>query len=167
MASPDPSPFSLTIPLPSEAECLRLGARLAPLFEAGDMIWLIGALGAGKTTLARGAIQALCGEDVDIPSPTFALIQQYETADLLISHMDLYRLENPDEVEELGLDDALDAGACLIEWPDRLGAFALDDRLEIHLQSVDAAGAASRREARMTGYGLWARKLRRLAPPSP
>jgi len=146
--------------LADEAATVALAGEIACRLAAGEAVFLIGELGAGKTTLARGIIQALCGPETEAPSPTFALIQQYDSPDLLISHFDLYRLEKPDEVWELGYEEALDMGACLIEWPDRLGGVAATDRLEIELQSL--ASDAGARCAAITGYGAWAEKAQRL-----
>ena len=119
----------LTLTLPDPEANARLGARLARLLEPGDAILLEGGLGAGKTTLARGVIEALTGEK-DAPSPTYTLVQPYETDQgLVLLHADLYRLEDPEELDELGLDEALDHGAALIEWPDRMGRWRPADRL--------------------------------------
>lgn len=97
------------------------GADLAPLLRPGDVIALHGALGAGKTTLARGVLRGL-GHDGDVPSPTFAIVQPYDppAVSLPVAHVDLYRIEHSGELEELGLDDLLAVGALLIEWPERL-----------------------------------------------
>lgn len=113
-----------------------LGARLAAALRAGDVVLLDGDLGAGKTTLARGILRGL-GLVGEAPSPTFAILQGYEPPEvaLPVGHVDLYRLDDAAEVEELGLDDWLADGALLIEWPDRLGgrfdAFALHLRLDM------------------------------------
>lgn len=115
----------------SVAETEKLGARLATLLGAGDVVFLIGDLGAGKTSFARGAVQALVPDAQDVTSPTYNLVHVWEGADFEVWHADLYRLENPRDVEELGLLDAFDHAVCLIEWPDRLGGFAPDDRLDV------------------------------------
>ncbi|AHE53423.1 tRNA (adenosine(37)-N6)-threonylcarbamoyltransferase complex ATPase subunit type 1 TsaE [Sphingomonas sanxanigenens] len=98
------------------------GAALAALLRPGDIVALSGGLGAGKTTFARGLLSAL-GLEEEAPSPSFAIIQPYEPPEvrLPVLHVDLYRLDAPEEAEELGLDDALLDGALLIEWPERLG----------------------------------------------
>ena len=101
--------MSLDIPLADAAATEGLGAALAQRLRPGDAICLYGSLGAGKTTLARGLIRALTGPDQEAPSPTFTLVQLYDGRDFPISHFDLYRLEQASEVEELGLDEALDA----------------------------------------------------------
>jgi len=109
--------------LPTPAATDALAARLAALLAPGDTLLLQGRLGAGKSHLARAAIRALIGpggDRVDIPSPTFTLVQVYDTAPGEVWHADLYRLTHPQEAEELGLDAAMEAAICLVEWPDRL-----------------------------------------------
>ena len=135
----------LRAPEASEA----LGAAVGRALRSGDAVCLWGPLGAGKTTLARGLIRQLAG-DQDIPSPTFTLVQAYAGADFPIAHFDLYRIERPQELEELGLDDALDQGVALIEWPERLGARLPPDRLDIRL---DIQGEG--RRARLEPHGWW------------
>lgn len=149
-----------TLRLDDEAATTRLGYVLAPLLAIGEAVLLDGPLGAGKSTLARGLIRALAGPDEDVPSPTFTLVQFYET-DPPISHFDLYRLKRPEEAREIGLDEALDVGAALIEWPVRLGddlqRMLGPDRLTI---SLSEAGGG--RDATVSGVGAWAIKIERL-----
>jgi tRNA threonylcarbamoyladenosine biosynthesis protein TsaE len=104
--------------LPDEAATDRLGRALAAQLRAGDAVALFGTLGAGKTTLARGVLRGL-GFAGDVASPTFPIVQVYETQPPLW-HVDLYRIEQPEELAELGLDDARFDAALLIEWPERL-----------------------------------------------
>ena len=104
--------------LPDLAATAALGARIAAGLRPGDAVALWGDLGAGKTTLARAILRAL-GVTEDVPSPTFTLVQTYETPRLRVGHYDLYRLKSAREMEELGFDDALDDGAVLVEWPER------------------------------------------------
>lgn len=101
---------------------LALGARIAAVVRAGDVIALYGGLGAGKTTLARGLLHAL-GLQGEAPSPSFALVQPYDAPPLRlpVAHVDLYRLDDAEDVAELGLDDYLDDGLIVIEWPERMG----------------------------------------------
>lgn len=149
----------LVLTLPDPAANADLGVRLARLLKAGDAVLLEGGLGAGKTTLARGVIETLTGI-ADAPSPTYTLVQHYETEDgLVLLHADLYRLENPEELDELGIDEALDHGAALIEWPDRMGAWRPADRLEITLEDTDGGG----RTARLHAFGSWETRLGGLA----
>jgi len=113
----------------SVADTERLAATLASLAAPGDIIALSGELGAGKTTFARGFVRALTGKDEDVPSPTFTLVQTYDTPKGEIWHCDLYRLAKPDDALELGLEDAFGSGICLIEWPERLGGLLPPRRL--------------------------------------
>lgn len=122
------------VALVDEDATLVLGARIASLLQPGDAIALYGDLGAGKTTLARGILQAL-GLEGEAPSPTFAIVQPYDPPETRIPvwHIDLYRLEDPEEALELGLDEARRDVAMLIEWPKRLGAGLWEDALRLHL----------------------------------
>ena len=126
--------------LPDPAATDALGAALASRLRAGDVVCLRGPLGAGKTSLARGLIAALGGGQ-DAPSPTFTLVQTYET-DPPLWHFDLYRLTDPEEIWELGWEEAREEAACLIEWPERLGRHLPADRLEIAL-SFDGDGRSA------------------------
>ncbi len=117
------------------------GEGLAQLVSAGDMIALSGGLGAGKTTLARGILRGL-GYASEAPSPTFAILQGYEPPELRlpVAHVDLYRIESPDEVEELGLSDWLVDGAVLVEWPEHGGAALIAHALHLSLAPEPAGG---------------------------
>jgi tRNA threonylcarbamoyladenosine biosynthesis protein TsaE len=110
-----------------------IARKMALLLRPHDVILLKGELGSGKSTFARGLIQALCGEDTEVPSPTFTLVQTYETSRLTLWHFDLYRLNHVEEVYELGVEEAYACGVALIEWPERLGANLPPDYLEIEL----------------------------------
>ena len=116
----------------TESEMLELGARLGRALKAGDTVALIGGLGAGKTTLARGLIQSVLPQET-VPSPTYTLVQTYDVPDFTLWHCDLYRLEHPDEAYELGLMDAMGEDVCLLEWPDRLGDLLPSDTLKIEI----------------------------------
>lgn len=118
--------------LPDETATAALGQKLAALLRGGDTVLLHGPIGAGKSHLARALIRARLGRMEDVPSPTFTLVQTYES-DPDIWHADLYRLTHPDEVLELGLDDAFSTAICLIEWPDRLGPHLPPHALHIYL----------------------------------
>ncbi|WP_417489190.1 tRNA (adenosine(37)-N6)-threonylcarbamoyltransferase complex ATPase subunit type 1 TsaE [Maricaulis sp.] len=142
------------LPLTDLADTTALGDRLAGLLVAGDIVCLSGDLGAGKTTLARQVIANMCGVD-DAPSPTYTIVQVYETgASVALWHVDLYRIEEPGELEQLGLDDAFDDAITLIEWPERLEDSLPGDRLEISI-AITGAGVDTVREARITGFGSW------------
>jgi tRNA threonylcarbamoyl adenosine modification protein YjeE len=143
--------FSLELTLADAAQTAALGARIAASLAPGDAVALEGDLGAGKTTLARAILAAL-GLAEDVPSPTFTLVQRYETARLAVSHFDLYRVEDESEMEELGLDEALSDGAALIEWPERAGSWLPADALHVQLA---IAGETARR-VRLSGPSKWA-----------
>ncbi|GAW41824.1 tRNA threonylcarbamoyladenosine biosynthesis protein TsaE [Brevundimonas sp. SH203] len=145
----------------SDAEATtRLGQVIAPLLAAGDSVLLYGPLGMGKSTLARGLIRALTRPDEDVPSPTFTLVQFYDSAPP-VAHFDLYRLTRPEEAFEIGLDEALDEGCAVIEWPERLGddpgSFLGPDRLIIEI-SQQGEG----RLATVSGVGAWEARLKEL-----
>ncbi len=143
-----------------EAESERLAERIALKIAKGDVIALFGDLGAGKTTFARALIRALLADDeAEVPSPTFSLVQTYETPRLAVAHLDLYRLSSEEELDELGIDDYAKAGALLIEWPERAPSVLHGDRLEIRF-SAGASGET--RAIRMDAYGTWEPRLRRL-----
>lgn len=165
-APPPDMPF-LDLPLPDPAATEGLGRALARLLRAGDVVALSGDLGAGKTALARALIRALPGpadapEGADtateeVPSPTFTLVQIYERAPAPVWHFDLYRIEDPAEIEELGFSDALAEGISLIEWPERLG-----NRLPAEALHIVLAFAGEGRHARLQGGGDWSQRLAEL-----
>ena len=126
--------------LADETATAGLGGRLARRSKPGDVITLSGPLGVGKTALARGFIAAL-GHKGEVPSPSFAIVQPYEELDPPVWHVDLYRIEDPSEIAELGLDSAADA-VLLVEWPERAGAGAWPNALGL---SLDFAEAGARR----------------------
>ena len=136
--------------LPDEAATRRLGAAIARGLKAGEAVCLSGPLGAGKSTLARALIRALTTPDEEVPSPTFTLAQFYEGPRLKVAHFDLYRLSNPGEAYEIGLDEALDDGAAVIEWPERLAGRLPADRLDVGI-AFDGEG----RRATLTPHGAW------------
>ena len=120
------------IALPTPEETDALGRRLAAWLRPGDSVLLSGDLGAGKSHLARAVIRALCRAEVEVPSPTYTLVQQYDGPSGPILHADLYRMGDASELDELGLTDALGRDLCLIEWPDRLHE-APEGAVRIHL----------------------------------
>jgi len=141
--------------LGDEAATARLGAAIARDLRTGEAICLSGPLGAGKSTLARALIRALTSPGEEAPSPTFTLVQFYEGPRLKIAHFDLYRLSNPDEAYEIGLDEALDDGAAVIEWPERLQGRLPADRLDIEIAFIEGIGDGAGRSARLTPHGSW------------
>lgn len=142
--------------MPDEAATKALGARLGALLRAGDVVGLSGPLGAGKTTLARAAIGALTGR-AEAPSPTFGLVETYETPNFPLWHFDLYRLERAEEVWELGFEEALDGGAALIEWPERIATILPPETLVIRLSP-----ARGGRTALVRGGEEWSARLKDL-----
>ncbi|HHN67902.1 MAG TPA: tRNA (adenosine(37)-N6)-threonylcarbamoyltransferase complex ATPase subunit type 1 TsaE [Thermopetrobacter sp.] len=158
-ASTSPCHHDLTIALPDEAATRALGAELALFVGPGDRLLLRGDLGSGKSTLARALIHALAPDlgPFEVPSPTFTLVQTYEFTRIPAVHVDLYRIGDPVEVDELGLDELAEGAVMLIEWPDRLPGVAAD-RLDIHLK-VEGAG----RVAVLRGLGGWTARLARFA----
>lgn len=137
----------------------RLAAALAARARPGDVIGLRGDLGAGKTTFARAFIHARAASagaaQEEVPSPTFTLVQTYDFPGGPVWHFDLYRLSDPEEVFELGWEEALAEAVALVEWPERLGPLVPDDYLEIAL--VIAVGES--RRATLRGTGGWAGRL--------
>ena len=138
--------------LADEAATARLGAAVAVKLQAGEAICLSGPLGAGKSTLARALVRALTTPNEDVPSPTFTLVQFYEGERLSVAHFDLYRLTSADEAYEIGLDEALEDGAVVIEWPERLEGDLPPNRLDIVIEP--AAGETGRR-VRLIPHGAW------------
>jgi tRNA threonylcarbamoyl adenosine modification protein YjeE len=143
--------FETSFMLTDESATRELGAMIAGALGTGDLIALSGDLGAGKTTLARAILRSL-GVAEDVPSPTFTLVQRYRTQNLTVSHFDLYRVESASELNELGLEDALDNGAALVEWPENgLPERLQQDALTINLMALDH----DRREIRVSGPNRW------------
>jgi len=155
-----PSPSIVTLALPDLAATRRLGAALSPLLVVGDVVALHGDLGAGKTELARAIIRAVAGDEgLIVPSPTFTLAETYESPVGPIWHFDLYRLESPEQVWELGFEEALADGVSLIEWPGRIGPLLPAKRLDVTL-SLEQGEA---RAAAFAAGPAWAGRLARLA----
>lgn len=140
--------------LPDAAATVALGRRLGERLEPGDVVCLSGHLGAGKTTLARGAIEAWTGSTEEAPSPTYTLVQTYDGPSGELWHVDLYRLKRPEDAWELGLEDAFISAACLIEWPERLEGALPKHRLDIVL-ATEGQG----RRAALSAHGAWRNKL--------
>jgi tRNA threonylcarbamoyladenosine biosynthesis protein TsaE len=144
--------FDAVVDLPHPAATDALGARLAAILQPGDVVALEGPLGSGKTALARAIVRTLTNPLEEVPSPTFTLVQVYQSDAGPLYHFDLYRLEAPDQVVELGIDDAFAEGISLVEWPERLGGYLPRRHLKITL----AAGAdQDSRIARITGEAQW------------
>jgi N-acetylmuramate 1-kinase len=150
---------SWQLELPDEAATAALAAHVASWITSGDLLTLSGHLGAGKTTFARALIRDLMRDpELEVPSPTFTLMQFYEGRDFPIVHADLYRIARPEELAELGWEEAAEGALVIVEWPERAGAYLVPDRLDICF-SIDAAHDADHRAATLTGFGTFARRL--------
>jgi tRNA threonylcarbamoyl adenosine modification protein YjeE len=155
--------FSFTVALEDEQATRRLTADIAAQLEAGDLITLSGDLGAGKTAFARALIRHLAGDErVEVPSPTFTLMQAYELPRFNLVHADLYRLSGPGELAELGFEDASEDAVTLLEWPDRAAGQLPPNRLDVAL-TLSPQQSETFRHARVTGYGTFAARAERIA----
>jgi tRNA threonylcarbamoyl adenosine modification protein YjeE len=153
------APVSWQVALVDEEATRTLARDVASWLKAGDLLTLSGELGAGKTTFARALIRLLCADpDLDVPSPTFTLMQIYETATYPIIHADLFRISNPRDIAELGWEEASEGALVLVEWPDRAGEFLAADRLDIAFR-LDSQKGASQRIVQLTGIGAFAERL--------
>ena len=150
--------MSRTLYLAAESDTAALGAVIAASLRAGDVIHLHGDLGAGKTTLARALIQAL-QPDARVKSPTYTLLESYELPDFGLSHLDLYRISDPAELEYLGLRELAGDSVLVVEWPERGGASLPPPDLVIHLE---LAG-----DGRMANVEKWSTNGERLLAAIP
>ena len=149
-----------TVQQANETRLNRVAQLIALKLAPGDLLALSGDLGAGKTTLARGLVRALLGDgDAEVPSPTFSIVQTYETPRVFVAHADLYRLAREDELGELGLDEMLAQGALIVEWPDKAPSLASPNRLDVELSET---GDVATRNMTLTGHGTWGPRLARL-----
>src|SRR5487761_2715598 len=155
--------YTFTVELADEEATRRLMVDIAAALAPGDMITLSGDLGAGKTTFARALIRHLAGDpDVEVPSPTFTLMQAYELPRFNLVHADLYRLRGPGELAELGFEDIAPSAVTLLVWPDRAPAFLPADRLDVAFTLSPPRGPTFR-NARGTGHGACAARAERIA----
>jgi tRNA threonylcarbamoyladenosine biosynthesis protein TsaE len=145
----------------NEVETARIAGAVAHAARPGDVLALAGDLGSGKTAFARGFIRALTTPDEEVPSPTFTLVQTYAAGDRTLYHFDLYRIEEPEEAWELGIEEAFAGGITLIEWPERLGRLLPADRLDIRFDMPPGAPATERRNAFAAGPG-WRGRMAQL-----
>ena len=152
----------LRLALPDRQATRTLGRHLAGVIRPGDVIALRGVLGSGKTELARALIRARAGADIEVPSPSYTLVQDYRFPGLVIRHIDLYRIQAPTEVLELGLDAPGTGEAWLIEWPERADAALPADRLDLELRQGDAPDA---RIAELKAGPSWVERLDVLRGP--
>lgn len=138
--------------MPDLAATHALGRRLAGVLRGGDQVGLSGPLGSGKTEFARAVIRARAGAEVEVPSPSFTLVQDYTYGELTIRHVDLFRIEQTAELVELGLDRAATDEVWLIEWPERAPGLLAEDHLDVIL---DQAAAPGGRLARLQAGPSW------------
>jgi tRNA threonylcarbamoyladenosine biosynthesis protein TsaE len=140
--------------LKNEAATLAFGRKLAKALKPGDVITLSGALSAGKTTLVRGLLEAL-GYRGDVPSPSFAIVQPYESLSPPVWHADLYRIENPGELDELGLEDFSSDGVLIVEWPEHAGVGAWPNALALTLEVSQDGARTLTAEVPTAWEGRW------------
>jgi tRNA threonylcarbamoyl adenosine modification protein YjeE len=153
---------SLDLVLADESATVALAVGLAAVLSPGDVVTLSGDLGVGKTTFARALIRHLAGDStLEVPSPTFTLMQIYDLPGGPVAHADLYRVQAAEELVEMGFDDLGRDAIVLVEWPDRAAGFLPADRLDVEL-SLAADLAAGRRRARVTGHGAMAGRIARM-----
>ena len=144
----------------NEPELCRIAELVALFVRPGEMIALSGELGAGKTAFARAFVRAILDDaDVEVPSPTFNLLQLYESPRFPIAHLDLYRLSNPSEVGEVIADDVLAGSVAVVEWPERVASLLSPSRLDVRISET---GAADLRTLELAGHGAWGSRLDRL-----
>ncbi|WP_186391598.1 MULTISPECIES: tRNA (adenosine(37)-N6)-threonylcarbamoyltransferase complex ATPase subunit type 1 TsaE [unclassified Pannonibacter] len=164
MSPAHPLSPTLSLTIPDEAAMERLAEDVAAILGPGDVIALSGDLGAGKSTFSRALLRAFAGDPaLEVPSPTFTLVQTYDLNRLTISHLDLYRLEEPEELEELGLEDLTATGAALIEWPEKAGRFLPASRLILSIahSGENDARAVTFSYASPAAEGRWVQRLAR------
>jgi N-acetylmuramate 1-kinase len=153
---------SFTVTLANEEATVRFARDIGAALEPGDLVTLSGALGAGKTTFARALIRQLAADEaIEVPSPTFTLMQIYELPRFALVHADLYRLAGAAELAELGFDDLPEGAVILLEWPDRAAGLLPPDRLDITFTLTPQLGAEER-NARVVGYGALAARVERI-----
>ena len=140
--------------LQDEKATLAAGKEISKLLRAGDVITLSGPLSAGKTTLVRGMLAAL-GHKGEVPSPSFAIVQPYEDLSPPVWHVDLYRIEQPSELDELGLEDIREKGVLVIEWPEHAGRDAWPDALALSLVALEDGSRSLTARASAAWEGRW------------
>ena len=139
--------------LVDETATKELGARLAASLRPGDVVTLSGPLGVGKTSLARGILEAL-GHQGEVPSPSFAIVQPYEELEVPVWHVDLFRVDDPSELDELGLDSAAD-GVLLVEWPEKAGKALWSQALGLSLLFEEGSARRLTAQVPPSWQGRW------------
>src|SRR5215472_12661949 len=163
MPASTPGGSTHPVVLPNEQATRRLARDIALALEPGDLVTLSGDLGAGKTTFARALIRTLADDPaIEVPSPTFTLLQSYELPRFPVVHGDLYRVSGPGELDELGFDDLPDGAVVLLEWPDRAAGLLPPDRLDIAFTLAPQLSPEAR-NIRYVGYGAFAPRAERIA----
>ncbi len=151
--------FRATFEFPSPDCTAQAAKALGPRLATGDILLLSGSVGAGKTHFARHLIQSILIVPEDVPSPTFTLVQTYDTKNGPLWHADLYRVGSVHEIEELGLTDAFEQAICLIEWPDRLGPLKPNSALSLSFE--DGEAEESRRLTATWADPIWSDRLKK------
>jgi len=142
------------VKIKDEKAMLSFGRKLAKLLRPGDVVTLSGPLSAGKTTMVRGLLSGL-GHKGEVPSPSFALVQPYEMLSPPVWHVDLYRIENPADLEELGLDDAGADGVLVVEWPEHGGGNIWPQALALSLEVLEDGTRALTAKVPGAWEGRW------------
>lgn len=157
MSNPPASQLLPTFEMPTPEATADFATALATRLHPGDVLLLDGSVGAGKTHFARALIQSILHQPEDVPSPTFTLVQTYDTTLGPVWHTDLYRIGSAYEIEELGLPEAFETAICLVEWPDRLGGLTPDNALHLTFAQGKTDKA---RTLRVASYSdLWSERL--------
>lgn len=156
----DPIPF-LSLNVAGEKDTAAFAEKLSALVKKRDVLTLNGTLGAGKTAFARAFIRSVCAAEVDVPSPTFNLLLLYDSPKGPIYHYDFYRLEDPEEVWELDVEEAYEEGITLMEWVERLEDLGPEDPLEIRIIFPEN-GLEGERIITLTGSNNWQKRLKEL-----
>ena len=147
----------LIVNLHTEKATNQFGKIISKLIKVGDIIFLSGEMGSGKTFLARAIITSLLKEEIEIPSPTFTIIQEYDCKEFTIAHADLYRIKNKNELEALGIDEILEKGSILIEWPEKLRNTYENDTLEIMFIEIN-----KKKSLRLINIKGWKKRIEML-----
>jgi tRNA threonylcarbamoyl adenosine modification protein YjeE len=153
--------LEIILNLSSEKTTSEFGKKISKTLKVGDIIYLSGVLGAGKTTLARSIIKSLLPDklkNIEIPSPTFTLVQTYQGKDFDIGHADLYRIENSNELEALGIEDILFNGAVIIEWADKI-----KNKLNYNILDIEISFSEENRIAKIKNIQGWEGRIKKFS----
>jgi tRNA threonylcarbamoyladenosine biosynthesis protein TsaE len=150
----------MKINIDQQSETEKIARQLAAHVQVGDVIALHGDLGVGKSVFARAFIRALTSDDEEVPSPTFTLVQIYDVDAGELYHFDVYRLENPDDALELGIEEAFNEGISLIEWPSKLGTYLPWNCLNIDISPTGTTETG--RVMTFSSQGTWMQRLKEI-----